>query len=395
VNQNQREKAVIYIGGSKPQIPGIQAAKRAGLFTVVTDKSETAPGAERGDRFARISATDIEQLLTLALQIEQHYQLVGCYGIADYAYEAIGAINEKFELPGGSREVYRRTSNKHIAKKLWRSAGLPVANALVVDVDEEITEIRYEIQEHLTLPAIVKPVDSYNAQGVTLLTTLAGSQLQVAVSRAFQHGRPVMIESYLEGLHVNVDILMLDGKAFPVVCTERWFYDESGIRSFCGLQPSEIVKPMEPDLYDLAARSSRCLGLIYGPITVDVIVTEDGPKLLEISPHFHSLVTTAIRDGGNSIQAWFHYLAGKAIADDDFITNSCAAAYCILIGKQKQISDAFNLVSQEVTIIDRDTRSFAGGDLFYDIVWLKTNEPETLRSALSILQSGIMKTDFI
>lgn len=376
------------MGASKPQVPGIKAAKRTGLYTVATDISETAEGAKHADLHVKISATDVDKLLNLAHEINEKYQLVGCYGIADYAYEAIGVINEEFGLPGCNREVYARAANKDISKKMWQKNGLPTADALSITENDSIHKFSEIIKRQLSLPVVVKPVNSFNSRGITVLESLNELELEAAVNRGLRQSNKVMVEEFIKGKHVNIDVLMLEGKGLSVSCTERSFYGTPGNLSSWGLQPAGISEATRAELYDLAVEAATCLGLITGPITADIILSEGKPKLLELSPHYHSLFTNTIRDGGASIEAWFRYLSDMPINKNEFLNHSNAGAYIYLIGSKRQVEEIMNVISGQVKIVDTDIRNFSEGRCL-KIVWLKGRNCKSLKSLLKNLQNMV------
>jgi len=384
------QKAIIYIGASKPQIEGIKAAKRIGLYTVVTDVTRSADGARYADLHVEVSATDREGLLKLAYQINEKNLLVGCYGVADYAYEAIGAINHEFGLAGSTPEAFARAASKDVSKRIWKKYGLPTAEALSISEDESIHELAELIKSRVSFPVVVKPASSYNHKGITFLGSWDEGELVAAVNRGFRESSKVMIEEFIKGKHVNVDVLMLDGKGIPVSCTERSFYGPPGSLSSWGLHPADISESTGVKLYELAEEAARCLGLVTGPVTADIILSEGKPKLLEISPHYHSLVTNAIRDAGASIEAWFRFLSGIPINKRVFTNVSNAAAYLNLIGSETQLERFWSFLTDRAEIIDTEIRDYSEATCLM-IVWLKGRDGGNLKHLLDELQSMAKK----
>ncbi len=104
--------------------------------------------------------------------------------------------------------------NKHLSKELYRQAGLPVADWLVLDaatpVDGEALVSRF------ALPVVVKPVHEGSSLGLTLATSLA--ELLAGIDRALRHDSQVMVERYLRGRELTVGVLGNDQpEGLPVV----------------------------------------------------------------------------------------------------------------------------------------------------------------------------------
>jgi len=373
------QKALIYVGASKPQIPGIAAAKRAGLYTVVTDIDADAPGAAYADRHIKVSATDTKRLLVAAEDVAAQHELVGCYGVADYAFEAIGRINERFGLRGCSREVYRRAADKQISKSIWQKEGIPVADGCLIDPDRAPEEMMNEIEAKLSFPIVIKPLDSYNSQGITEVDAPNLSEFVAATSKAFQQSTNVMAEEFLTGKHINVDMLMLKSDSFPVTCTERLFWHKDNREVLISLQPADLSDSTEHSLYGLVAEAATVLGLIDGTITADIVLTGDGPRILEISPHFHSLAATSIRDGGRSIEAWFRSLRGEPVNRTLCEMSSISSACFTVKGMGVPVDVAFRSLPDGVQIVTEETRQL-DKKMLMRLVWIKAESYEALRS---------------
>jgi len=380
-----KRKAVLYVGASKPQIPGILAAKRAGLHTVVTDISPTPAGAEYGDCHARISATDTDGLIKLAHKISDEMSLVGCYGIADYAYKAIGLINREFHLPGGDSESYALAANKDDSKKIWQKACVPVTEAIILTSEDKVSHVLKQLEENTSSAFVVKPASSNNSKGVSIINSPGTRELKVAIELALEQSARVLIEQFVRGRHINADLLMLEGQAYPVACTERWFAGDPGTETSWGVQPAAITSETEENLYRLTSEAAAHLGLLTGPMTADIILSDKGPVLLEISPHYHTIMCNSFRDGGNSIQAWFQYLSELKKREIQIDNNREPVAYVNLIGSRSDVEELTEVLSREAEIVDYDDRKSTALEAAR-ILWLKGKD---CRSSGNILEVSL------
>lgn len=391
----KKAQAILYIGGSYPQLPGIRAARELGLHVVLTDRSAEAPGKTVVDRFEKIDATDVQSLLVLAEDVTSAFDLVGVYGVADYAYVAIGEICEALGLKSGTREAYRKTTDKRISKALWSAAGLPVP-ATIWAADQIPTEADIdEILGSKTFPAIVKPGTSNNSKGVTLLREADRAALRSALTRVGQESDAVLVEEFVTGRIFNVDGLMIEGELYPVSITERGLLDGTDTcQPLFSIQPAPLPEVDAAPFYDLAGRAATALGFHSGPFTVDVIVGAEGPRLLELSPHFHSIKTEVMRGNAGPFKAWWAYLMGEpAWARYLRPADSCFAAYLQLYSDKAGTVRAvtgLDEIMAEPEVVDvyllRDIGSVIHNANGYrdvcGVVWLKSDSYRDTRAAV-------------
>ena len=292
------KKSIIYIGGSKPQIAGILCAKSSGLNVVVTDQSLSAPANHVADQFKNIAADDIKELIKLATELNNKDGLAGAYGVADYAYSAIGQIYDKLGLPYGSKDLFDKMSNKNISRKIWQSNG--------INLPKGITTSNNNIDaSDITFPVIVKPSNSYNSQG--LKTVRKYEDLQKALNSAFEYSQNVIIEELIEGRHFNVDMVFIDGKVFPAGITER-FFDNNSHQALSGIQGIEFDGVYSKSLYNIVLSACKVIGFNYGPVTADIIFKDNNLYILEISPHFHAISISSLIKADSILKGWFSYL---------------------------------------------------------------------------------------
>jgi len=308
----KKQQAVIYLGGSYPQLSGIKAAKDLGLFVVVVDRDPIAPARKFANLFKEISLIDVPELLDLADIISERFQLICVYGIADYAFRSVAAITERFDLPMASREAFERAMNKSFSKRMWDFRGLPVSRGVTISTFEDTDDAVCHILDELEFPVIVKPADSCSSRGVKSFREKNFAKIWDAIFSAREYSDDVVVEELLDGRHFNVDGLFANGIFYPVTVTERFFLDNDIHQGLYGLQPPEIDESWNTRMFSITKEAACAIGLRQGPVTADIIWTGSGPVLLELSPHFHSIATMSLRTNGvcNPLKAWFSYLMG-------------------------------------------------------------------------------------
>lgn len=175
--------------------------------------------------------------------------------------------------------------DKDLSKLLYRRAGLPVAPSVTFGHADmpQLEEIVAVVGEQ----SFVKPVVNGSSYGISLAKD--PSELANAIEVAFEHGEKVMVEKRVFGTECSVAAVG-DGetlRALPVVeilvPEQSEFYDlEVKYADPKDLHriPACLPENVYTQVQEIACRAHEALGL-YGISRTDVIVTEDGPVILE------------------------------------------------------------------------------------------------------------------
>ena len=150
-----------------------------------------------------------------------------------------------------------------------------------VDLTEEQLD---GLVEEVSLPAVIKPVDSGSSIGVFIANDKA--ELRHALKESVKLGGRVVIEQYIKGREIQVAVL--NGKALPSIeiTPKEGFYDyENKYQPGAALEvcPAPIPAEWEERIGKAAVAVFETVGLsVYA--RADFIVTEDGtPYFLEIN----------------------------------------------------------------------------------------------------------------
>ncbi len=199
-------KKILLLGGSAQQVVAIETAKRLGYFTVLCDYLPDNPGQFFADVFYQVSTTDKDAVLQVA--INEKIDGIVAYA-SDPAAPTAAYVAEKMVLPGNPYKTVNTFCHKDLFRKFLAENGFNVPKSKGFSDDDSI-----DISE-MSLPVIVKPVDSSGSKGVTVIYDL--SELTAAVEFAFSYTRShrVIIEEFIEKSHpylIGGDIFVIDGK---------------------------------------------------------------------------------------------------------------------------------------------------------------------------------------
>ncbi len=174
------------------------------------------------------------------------------------------------------------TMDKIMSCRLFRAAGLRMADSHPYFLSDGIPFAVKDIAERLTLPVVLKPAREGSTIGIEIVRDAAA--LPGALERVFSIESRILAETYLGGEEFTVSVL--DGKALPVIqiCPHSGAYDyyskyTRGATEY--LVPAPIPETLASEMAEMAVRGYRaaeCAGAVRFDFRTDAAGT---PYLLE------------------------------------------------------------------------------------------------------------------
>lgn len=161
--------------------------------------------------------------------------------------------------------------DKHVAKALFRAAGLPVAADVLIEPCTAVDAALARIAAVFGAPhtgVVVKPLRQGSALGVTPVP--AGEPLGEPLRDALRFGDGVLVERFVAGREITVGVLDEHGSeplALPVieivVAAGEWY---DFVNRYTVGKSEHVIPPDLPEetldtLQEMALRAHRCLGL--------------------------------------------------------------------------------------------------------------------------------------
>lgn len=194
------------------------------------------------------------------------------------------ALSERLGLPTNGTALSSARRNKYDMAEALRRAGVRCAEQFKSDRAEDIVAWAEAAGRY---PVVVKPLASAATDGVAICADVG--QVREAAEAILgtetlwgEANREVLIQAYLDGIEYVVDMVSWQGRRYTCGV---WQYTKRlvGVHN---LYDYEIALPPEdsrvPELIDYVDSALRALGIEYGPTHAEVIITEDGPTLVEV-----------------------------------------------------------------------------------------------------------------
>jgi hypothetical protein len=252
----------------------------------------------------------------------QGYELVAISCESDSGLVDAERLGELLKLKhhNGINEARR---NKYLMLEAVGAAGLPVVQQRLCSAVEEACEFARELgMGEQAKCVVVKPIRGVASDDVFLCKDLASVQLAFkTIHGSTVFGSPrekhktVLVQEFAVGQEFAIDIVSKDGQHKVAAI---WIYDKRPANgaSFVYYSTQLYDGELAPAIYDYAVKSLDALGLRWGLTHVEVIITDDGPRLVEVNCRQHNMDFAPLTMGCVGYNAWdmllAAYLGGNA-----------------------------------------------------------------------------------
>ena len=268
-------KKLLIVGASILQLPAIKKAKEMGFYTGVADYNPKAVGIPYADEYFNVSTIDAEGITAAA----KAFRPDGIMTLAtDMPMRAIAAACQACGLPGISPETARKATDKGEMIKAFEEHHVEHPWYFIAGSPKEFDLVK----QNALYPCIMKPTDNAGSRGVMLIHSLEELEAGYAYSRRESRGGAVMIEEYLEGPEFSVEVMVIDGEPHVLQITDKLTTGAPHFVEMGHSQPARQTEEAKEKITDLACRAVKAVGISCGPAHVEMILTKQGPKMVEL-----------------------------------------------------------------------------------------------------------------
>lgn len=268
-------KKILILGASILQLPAIKKAKQKGYYTIVADMNPNAIGVQYADEFHCVSTIDTEGVANLAEEIKPD----GIMTLAtDMPMRAIAAATTRLGLPGITMDTAIKSTDKGEMIKAFEEHDVEHPWYYIVESPEGFDSI----VDYVNYPCVIKPTDNAGNRGVSFAANR--QELLHAYKYSFENSRSghVIIEEYMEGEEVSVEIIVYKGQVNILAITDKMTLGKPYFVEVGHAEQSQKSNEVRDAIADLATRAVKAVGIDNSPAHVEIMVTKDGPKMVEL-----------------------------------------------------------------------------------------------------------------
>jgi len=213
-------------------------------------------------------------------------------------------LSEALGLPGMRPDAVDAARDKHRTRAALKAAGLPTPRNMLICQESDLQEAGRVVG----FPSVLKPVSGAASLGVKKVESQADleacyrevvadlSSLVVAsgalakndgsgvgVNASTVVDLTILLEQYLDGKEVDVDIVMSGGEWRYAAVSDNGPTSEPYFNETWGLCPSLLPVAEQKALKELAVSCVKALGFASGIFHVECKYTSTGPQLIEVN----------------------------------------------------------------------------------------------------------------
>ncbi len=309
---------LFFIGAGPEMKPGIEWAKEMGLEVVATDMNPRAVGLAAADHAEVVSTRDVAGTVAAAQKWHRRLGLDGVMTLAADVPVTMAAVAQALNLPGLDMETAVLAQDKLAMKQRLKEKGIPIPRFAAGHTLAEVKEACQEIG----FPVVIKPIDNCAARGVSLVK--GETEIKAAFEWAQRHQlkeRIVLVEEYLPGPQISTESLIWEGRIYTTGFADRNYELNEQFKS-CFVEdghtiPSELPPSDQAAVTSLAEEAIQALGLDFGVGKGDLVLTPQGPKVIELAARLSggrfSTDTVPLASGVNIVKAMIKIAVGEPI----------------------------------------------------------------------------------
>jgi cysteine synthase A len=227
---------------------------------------------------------DVARMLETVRKLHAERPIDAVMTYSEYHTIHAAEVAKALGLPGMDPEAARTARFKHLTRAALEAAGVPQPRFRHVKHDRAQF---LEAVRAVGFPCIVKPADGTASLGVVHLKSVADAETYfAALAPGDDYGRGVtksddlLVEEYVEGTLVSVESCVLGGgevRAFGI--TDRRLV---GFPHFIEMGGTFFWDhPLREQLFALNGDAIRAIGIDFGFIHMEFILSDRGPLVLE------------------------------------------------------------------------------------------------------------------
>lgn len=268
-------KALVLAGGF-PQIELIRQLKEKSIEVLLADYNENPVARQYADQYYQVSTLDVEAITSVARSEQVDFLITVC---TDQALLTVAKVSERLGLPCYiDYATALNVTNKQYMKDVFVKAGIPTAKHVILGRLDE-AEIR-----SMDFPLIVKPVDCNSSKGVRKVESLDELKDAFADAVNFSRTSTAVIEEYIKGAEITVDVYVEDGQAHVLsISNSDKIAEEDKFVIFRTIQPAAVNDRVKEQVAVIAQQIADAFGIVNSPMLIQMLTDGDRAYVIEFS----------------------------------------------------------------------------------------------------------------
>ncbi|HET6382456.1 MAG TPA: ATP-grasp domain-containing protein [Armatimonadota bacterium] len=271
--------------------PFMEVAARLGVdLTVASEEPSTLEGLSPGSLLT-LDFAHPDRAAQGTAAFAREYPIHAVVGVDDATTGLQAAISEALGIQANSYAATATARNKLRMREALRAGGMDRPTFSHFSIDDDPSDSA----DQVPYPCVLKPLALAGSRGVirannpqefeTAFRRIAAILREPEVASAGADARQILVESYLPGVEVALEGIVLDGRLQVLAIFDKPdrldgpFFEETIYTT-----PSRLAESDQQVIAAVVARAASILELWEGPVHAEIRLTPDGPVILEVNP---------------------------------------------------------------------------------------------------------------
>lgn len=267
---------LIILGAGPQQVKAYHQAKNLGLKIVGVDFNPNAEARHLCDFFVLASVKDADACIFELESMNIKFSGVITCGVE--VSPQVSKIADYFGLIGIPANVAHNTTHKGARLRKLKEANVPVPEFEILSKPN---------LPNLPFPFVIKPSDSSGSRGVCQVKDEHEFLSAFYEAISISSDEEIIAESFESGTEISIEGFVLDEEMIVTGIAERHFYPPEEtypeFLEYGGTMPPSFSKQYIEEAKKVFANATAALGIKEGPSKGDLILTQEGVKVLEIT----------------------------------------------------------------------------------------------------------------
>ncbi|HJT27207.1 MAG TPA: ATP-grasp domain-containing protein [Pyrinomonadaceae bacterium] len=231
----------------------------------------------------QVNTQDEAAILSACRRLSSERGIAGVTSSSEYFVAAAAKIAGQLGLPAPESEAIASCRDKHSQRVRLAAERIDSPSfRLATSADEAVTAA-----EEIGFPVVLKPVYGSGSIGVKLCENAAAVKAhagELLSQRENERGQPIPQRILVEELVMGQEYSVETFNMVAIGVTRKYLGSLPAFVEVGHDYPAVLNTELERSICQIALRALEALGLGWGPAHVEIRVTEDGPKIIEVNP---------------------------------------------------------------------------------------------------------------
>jgi biotin carboxylase len=212
-------------------------------------------------------------------------QIDGIVAADDTGVVVAAVAGQKLGLPSNDPDAARATRDKAVMRRRLELGEVPQPRWATVDPSDNADTVA----ESIGFPLVIKPLALSAGQGVIRVErpedlTESAERSRAIIRSTGQVNETLLVESYMEGSEVAVEGLVANGNLLALAIFDKPVESVGkGFEETILITPSRHEESVQTEILRVAAQAVRSLGLSQGPVHIELIISGEKVRVVEVA----------------------------------------------------------------------------------------------------------------